>query len=75
MNLTFQLFENFWFSELGCEPSDLKPGRTADFPHGTLKGYSGVIAFFRNDTCIVSAPEFLAKELREKLNHVDCVFR
>lgn len=64
--ISVSLLKNYWFEELGCCENDLTPDQVLVVPHGTLKGYKGVLFFQYNETLIISAPDFLVQTLSIK---------
>lgn len=62
------LLTKYWFEELGCRPEDLPPGRVHVAAHGTLKGYRGIMAFKRNQSCVVSCPAELVQTIHSSLS-------
>jgi GNAT superfamily N-acetyltransferase len=56
-----------WMQELGCRPADFMAGLSSVCAHGTLAGYSGVIAFRHAGACVVSAPQERVAPLRAAL--------
>ncbi len=50
------ILREFWFEEIGCSESDITPNRVLVIPHGTMRGYKGVLFFLYNQACVVSAP-------------------
>lgn len=41
----------------GCSPRDFSQARTLVLPHEALRGYDGVLAFRRGESCVVSVPD------------------
>lgn len=64
------LLKEYWFAELGCTSADLKSGKAISVPHGTLRGYKGIIAFRHGDACVVSSPADLVPVLHTSLERV-----
>src|ERR1035437_2486413 len=57
------ILKQYWLGELGCSESDLHSGKTIVRPHGTLRGYQGIMVLKKDETCLISAPERLVENV------------
>jgi RimJ/RimL family protein N-acetyltransferase len=71
MNNSQRILSEYWTEELGS-PIDQPSGSVTVCAHGTLAGYNGIIAFRKNDACIVSTPPSLVEEFETIVHRQTC---
>src|SRR5690242_16715686 len=66
---TLDTIEDHWSARLGVSPDTLGRPGVIVIPHtsGDFRGYRGLYAYRRNDTCIISVPDDLLERVRAVL--------